>query len=234
ELTLRLTAVAVGYGITYEGQLLSQASDPEELIRTLHLIINQLVLDPQQDVLRIHAGAGTWQNRFFIATGNRGAGKTTLLLKLMLDGAEVHCDETVLLRDGQVQTFPRKFYVKSGALRCLPRIAGVCAGKRSYPGFFGGRLYFADPTDWHKPWRSRRGRPKAIFHLTPAFDQPPHVQPCPKVNMAQHLLCQTLNAADNFGGNIAQICRLVDACPCYSLRVGPLAATATLVRKTLA
>ncbi|MCX6997179.1 MAG: hypothetical protein NTV49_08850, partial [Kiritimatiellaeota bacterium] len=106
ELTLRLTAVEGGYGIAQGAQMLARAPDPEEIIRTLHLIINQLVLDTYQGVLRIHAGAGTWKNQLFIATGNRGAGKTTLLLKLMLDGAEVHCDETVLLRDGQVQTFP--------------------------------------------------------------------------------------------------------------------------------
>ena len=232
-ITLRLAAPDGAIRIEHDGRLLAQETDPALAIRTLHLLINQLVLEPQRDVLKLHAAAGTWQGRFFLATGDRGAGKTTLLLKMMFDGAEMHCDETVLLRDGLLQTFPRKFYIKDGTLQCLPRTAEVCAAKRSYPGFFSGRLYFADPTDFGRPWRSRQDRPWAIFNLTPAFDQPPCVQPCPKVDMAKYLLLQTINLSGNFGGHVAQVCRFLETCRCYSLRVGGLDATARLLQETL-
>ncbi len=220
--------------ILHEGRILAQETDLDAAIRMLHLLINQLVLEPQSEALKLHAAAGTWAGRFFMVTGDRGAGKTTLLLKLMLDGAEMHCDETVLLRDGLLQTFPRKFYIKTGTLACLPRVAAVCAAKHAYPGFYGKQLYFADPTDFGLPWRSRAGRPWAVFHLTPAFDQAPLIKPCAKVEMAKQLMMQTLQLTGDLGRHVAQVCRLVASCKCYSLRVGGLDATAALLKKTLA
>ena len=61
-----------------------QEEDPELAIRDLHLLINRLILEPHTEVLKLHAGAATWQERFFLVTGDRNAGKTTLLLKMML------------------------------------------------------------------------------------------------------------------------------------------------------
>jgi|GEM_PF-2955299 len=233
-ITLRLAKSDGFVHIVHEGQIIAQETDLEAAIRMLHLLINKLVLEPQTEVLKIHAAAGTWQGRFFLVTGDRGAGKTTLLLKMMLDGAEMHCDETVLLRDGRIQTFPRKFYIKTGTLPCLPRVAAICATKRAYPGFYGGRFYFADPTDFGLPWRSRTERPWAVFHLTPAFEQAPLLQPCAKVEMAKQLMLQTVNLAGDLGRHVAQVCRLLETCRCYSLRVGGLDATAALLQKTLA
>ena len=234
ELDLHLAASDGVVRIEHEGRVLACEADPGLVIRALHLQINQLVLEPQHEVLKLHAAAGTWQGRFFMVTGDRGAGKTTLLLKMMLDGAEMHCDETVLLRDGLLQTFPRKFYVKTGTLKCLPHVAAVCATKRAYPGFFGKQLYFADPTDFGLPWRSREAPPWAVFYLTPAFKRAPVMQPCPKVEMAKQLMLQTVNLAGDLGRHVEQVCRLVGACRCYSLRVGGLEATAALLKKTLA
>jgi hypothetical protein len=73
-----------------------------------------------------------------------------------------------------------------------------------------------------------------VFHLTPAFTQPPRLQPCAKVEMAKQLLLQTLNLAGDLGRPVTQVCRLVDACRCYSLRVGGLEATAALLKRALA
>ena len=233
EINLRLLRADGFIRIEYRGQIRAQETDPAAAIRMLHLLINQFVLEPQSETLKLHAAAGTWQGRFFFVTGNRGAGKTTLLVKMMLDGAEMHCDETVLMLDGQIQTYPRKFYIKDSSLQCLPRVKEVCATKRSYPGFFGGRLFFADPTDFGLPWHNRTGQPQAIFHLTPAFDQPPWLEPCPKVDMAKYLLLQTQNMAGDLGQHIARLCRLLENCRCYSLRVGALDATADLLKKTL-
>ena len=147
EISFRLVSEDGLIRVKQNGQILAQEADPELAIRDLHLLINRLVLEPHTEVLKLHAGAATWQERFFLVTGDRNAGKTTLLMKMMLDGAEMHCDETVLLHNNLIQTFPRKFYIKEGTLQHLPRIEEICAAKRSYPAFYGGRFYFADPTD---------------------------------------------------------------------------------------
>jgi hypothetical protein len=233
EISLRLETEEGLISVTQNGQTLVQQADPELAIRDMHLLINRLILEPHTEVLKLHTGAATWQKRFFLVTGDRNAGKTTLLLKLMLDGAEMHCDETVLLHDGLIQTFPRKFYVKNGTLQHLPRIREICADKRSYPTVFGPRFYFADPTDLGLHWRSEEARPWAIFHLTPAFDQPPRLDPCAKVDMVKHLLFQTIRLTGDFGFHVKQVCRMVDKCLCFSLQVGELNATADLLKEAL-
>lgn len=222
------------FRVEQDGRVQVWERDPDLAIRSLHLWLNHVVMEPQKDVLKLHAGAASWNGRFFLATGDRGAGKTTLLLKMMLDGAEMHCDETVILADRGVRTFPRKFYVKEGTLKCLPRVAELCKNKRAYPGFYGGRFYFLDPTDAGMRWRSREDQPWAVFHLTPSFDEPPQVRPCAKVEMAKHLLLQAINLSGDFGAHVAEVCRLLETCRCYSLRVGELGATAELVKAVLA
>ena len=113
EIFFRLETEEGMIRVKQNGQILAQEADPELAIRDLHLLINRLVLEPHTEVLKLHAGAATWGGRFFLVTGDSNAGKTTLLMKMMLDGAEVHCDETVLLHNGLIQTFPRKFYIKA-------------------------------------------------------------------------------------------------------------------------
>ena len=219
--------------VKQNGHILAQETDPELAIWDLHLLINHLVLEPHTEVLKLHAGAATWRKRFFLVTGDSNAGKTTLLMKMMLDGAEMHCDEIVLLCNGLIQTFPRKFYIKENALQHLPRIEEICVAKRSYPAFDGGRFYFADPTDLGLHWRSEEALPWAIFHLTPAFDKPPRLESCAKVDMAKHLLFQTIRLAGDFGFHVMQVCRLLDKCRCFSLQVGELNDTADLLKETL-
>lgn len=234
EIFVRLEIEEGMIRVKQNGQILVQEADPDLAIRDLHLLINRLVLEPHTEVLKLHAGAATWRELFFLVTGDSNAGKTTLLMKMMLDGAEVHCDETVLLHNGLIQTFPRKFYIKEGTLQHLPRIKEICAAKRSYPAFFGGRFYFADPTDLGLLWRSKEALPWAIFHLTPAFDKLPRLEPCAKVDMAKHLLFQTIRLAGDFGFHVMQVCRLLDKCRCFSLQVGGLNDTADLLKETLA
>ena len=232
-LSVELKRVGQALQLLHDGRVIAQSDDMEIALRYLHIYINDLVFRHMEEHLRLHAGAGTYNGRLFLVTGDRGAGKTTLLLQLMFDGADIHCDENVLLREGRIQTFPRKLYVKAGTLDCLPRMAAICARKRSYPGFYGGRFYFFDPTEAGLKWYSRNRPPDAIFHLVPDFGKKPELKECPKIDMARCLLFQSLNIAETPGPQIAYICRMLNGCRCYSLRVGDPAQTSATVKKAL-
>ena len=78
-------------------------------------------------------------------------------------------------------------------------MAAICARKRSYPGFYGGRFYFFDPTEAGLKWYSRNRPPDAIFHLVPDFGKKPELKECPKIDMARCLLFQSLNIAETPG-----------------------------------
>jgi len=214
--------------------VVSVSEDPAILVRDLHLYLYSTVMDGLRDHLRLHAASGSVDGRFFLLSGYRGAGKTTLLLRLLLDGADAHGDENVLVKDGRLRTFPRRFYLKHGTLDCLPELRAACAGKRRYPGFYGGWMHYVDPTDVGRAWRSAEGLPYAAFHLEPDFGAEPRLEPCAKTSMVQHLLGHALNLERDTGGHIASLCRALAACRCHTLRVGDLAKTAALVRGALA
>ena len=56
-------------------------------------------------------------------------------------------------------------------------------------------IYFADLTDLGLLWRSKEARPWVIFHLTPAIDKLPRLEPYAKVDMVKHFLFQTIRLA---------------------------------------
>ena len=234
EIILQLRSLNGLIQIVRRGSVLAQASQPDIVIRDLHMFINDLVLEARTDLLKLHAGAATWEGHYFLVTGDRGAGKTTLLLKMMLNGTDVHCDEIVLLEEGMVRTFLRKFHIRAGTLTLLPRVAEVCKTKHSYPDYSSGRFFFADPTDFGLAWHSRKSLPQAIFHLHSPFNKTPRMETCTKVDMAKHLLCQTINLTGDLGWHVQKICHLIEDCRCFSLRVGMLDQTAELVKEALA
>ena len=220
--------------IVRSGSVIAQAVQPDMVIRDLHMFINHLVLEEQTDSLKLHAGAATCEGRYFLITGDRYSGKTTLLLKMMLNGTDIHCDETVLLEEGMVRTFLRKFHIRAGTLPLLPRVAEVCKTMRSYPDYSSGCFYFADPTDFGLAWHTEKSLPQAILYLHSSFNGTPRLESCTKVDMAKHLLCQTINLTGDLGSNVKKICHLLEDCRCFSLQVGMLDQTAELVKEALA
>ncbi len=60
-----------------------------------------------------------------LVVGPSGAGKTTLATRLLLDGADVQGDESVLVRRGESLAVPRALHLKPGAARVLPELAAV-------------------------------------------------------------------------------------------------------------
>jgi hypothetical protein len=185
------------------------------------------------DATCLHGGAVSIDGRLVIVTGDRGAGKTTLLLRLLLDGAAFHCDEYLLARDGVVRTVPRRMHVKTGSLAHLPELADACHDVPLLKFGNGPHFLPIDPMDLGRPWRSARGKPAAIFHLTPAFDAEPVAEAVTQIEMVKRLMCQALSGHRRPGRQAEDVCAIVDGVPCFALRVGAAARTAAVVRKIL-
>ena len=83
-----------------------------------------------------------------LVVGPSGAGKSTLAARLLLDGADVQGDESVLVRREASLAVPRAVHLKPGYERWLPELAPV-AGRPAR----GGRGHGARPG----PARTTRG-----------------------------------------------------------------------------
>ncbi len=72
---------------------------------------------------RVHAATIDLDDARVLVVGPSGAGKTTLAARLLLDGADVQGDESVLVRRGESLAVPRALHLKPGSDHILPELA---------------------------------------------------------------------------------------------------------------
>ena len=65
-----------------------------------------------------------------LVVGPSGSGKTTLAARLLLDGADVQGDESVLVRRDASLAVPRALHLKPGYAPLLPELAALAPSSR--------------------------------------------------------------------------------------------------------
>lgn len=166
-------------------------------------------------------------------SGNKAVGKTTLLCKLLLSGAQVYCDEHVLLRDSTVIPFPRKFHIKPGTISLFPEIRDACSRLRIYTSHAGGALYFFDPTNCGKSWEIFEDKLSAIFYLEPNHGGNSQITTIPAWQMTQRLMEQIDNFAARADAQIKSLCSVIKQSKRFVLRVGNLDEAVKIFRERL-
>jgi hypothetical protein len=121
-----------GFTVIEEGDALATATSPEEAADVVHVRAHRRAFElaSLSGWARVHAAtvdlATTAGRRSrVLVVGPSGAGKTTLATRLLLDGADVQGDESVLVRRGESLAVPRALHLKPGAARVLPELAAV-------------------------------------------------------------------------------------------------------------
>jgi len=222
------------YVIIEGGEPLVSSSDAEWITLYLHELINYRVSWYVSDLIKIHAASGAFRGKRFLLVGDKGAGKTTLITRLLLEGAAVYGDETVLLQEGDVMPFPRKFHLKEGTLPLLPQLAPICDKLTSYPAYYGGRFFFFDPTDAGFEWQITNGKVDTLFYLEPAHGEQSEIERCPYWLMVQKLLLQSSDFANNPEAQIGELCHLVDRSDNFIIHLGELDSAVMLIKDVLA
>ncbi|MFC1489399.1 hypothetical protein ACFL6B_06095 [Thermodesulfobacteriota bacterium] len=196
-------------------------------------MINYYVRAKLPELLTIHSGCATINNKRFILVGDKGVGKTTLLCKLLFSGEMVHSDEYVILDDSQIIPFPRKFLIKEGTLKFIPELFNICKNLRSYPSSFNGFYFFFDPTDGGYNWEITSKRMDAIFHLEPNHGEETRVESIPKWQMVEKVMLQIDNFSSEPGLQIKNLSRVVNECECFNLYLGDLDQAVKIIKEKL-
>jgi hypothetical protein len=125
ELRYTVEATDAGFAIAEEGDALAVVATPEQAADAVHVRAHRRAFElaSLSGWARVHAATVDLDGVRVLVVGPSGAGKTTLAARLLLDGADVQGDESVLVRRGESFAVPRALHLKPGTDRVLPELA---------------------------------------------------------------------------------------------------------------
>ena len=114
-----------GYEVEEEGDALAILADADEAADAVHVRAHRRAFELASLAgwVRVHAATVDLDGTRVLVVGPSGSGKTTLAARLLLDGADVQGDESVLVRRDASLAVPRALHLKSGYAQLLPELA---------------------------------------------------------------------------------------------------------------
>ena len=221
--------VDAGYRIVEDGRDAGSESRPGAVGYVLFQHMHRMALAALSGHTKIHAGSASWNGRRFLIVGAAQSGKTTLMTRLLYEGFTVSGDELVLVRAGRAQSYPRRFGVRPGTVALIPQLAPLAAAVSGRAGMFP-----VDPAALGFEWRIGAGPVSAVFVVEPNHGGDSAVAPCPKYLMAQRLMTHSWAPDGGVRDWIAEVCAMLAAADCYTLRLGDLGAAVAALRDALA
>jgi ABC-type glutathione transport system ATPase component len=105
----RVTATSDGIAVAEEGDALAVAENPEDAADLVHVRAHRRAFELASLAgwVRVHAATVDLDGTRVLIVGPSGTGKTTLATKLLVEGADVQGDESVLVRRGESLAVPR-------------------------------------------------------------------------------------------------------------------------------
>jgi hypothetical protein len=157
---LHIRSAGDRFDASEDGVFAATLSTIDETVSYVERRLHELALGPLSDWTKLHAGCGVWNGRRFLVVGDRGAGKTTMMARLLFEGCSVEGDEMVLLRDGDVMAYPRRFGIRRRTLKLVPQIGRLAphlleGPEADQPGGF--HVLALDPAQVGVPWRITAG-----------------------------------------------------------------------------
>jgi hypothetical protein len=147
-----IVRVAGGFAVVEEGDALTTASDAVAAAEAVHVRAHRRAFELASLAgwVRVHAATVDLDGARVLVVGPSGAGKTTLATRLLLEGADVQGDESVLVRRDASLAVPRALHLKPGYEQWLPEVAAI---RDSLPTV--GEVAILDPAQLGRPWRLR-------------------------------------------------------------------------------
>jgi hypothetical protein len=163
------SASAAGVAIAEEGDALATVPTAEEAADVIHVRAHRRAFElaSLSGWARLHAATVDLDGVRVLVVGPSGTGKTTLTTRLLLDGADVQGDESVLVRRGESLAVPRALHLKPGAELVLPELAPVLP---TLPVV--GEVTVLDPARVGRPVRLRLAPVAHVVLLAPGSPEP--------------------------------------------------------------
>ena len=206
-----------GYDLSEDGRALAKRVAPRSAADFLVERMHQTAVGVLDEYTKIHAGCATWRGKRFVAIGPARSGKTTLMTRLLYEGFDVHCDDLVLLRRGDVLPYPKLFRVRRNALHLLPQLSPSVRERAS------GRDHLPlDPVRLGFAWRVEPAPPTVVFFLERNHSGATKREVCPRIAMAERIMSHSNGPAGGAREWLEDVRRLVESATPFVLTVGDL------------
>ena len=233
---LEVRREAGGYRVREDGQDRGVMADPDEAGALVERRLHELAFGALAERTKIHAGCATWKGRRFLAVGQGRAGKTTLMTKLLVEGFSVEGDEMVLLRDGRVVAYPRRFGIRRRTLALVPEVGALVPHLSGPPDSDepdGYQVLALDPSQLGLPWHIGSGPVDVLFLLDRRHPGPTRATACPDHVMVQGIMAQSNPPSTGRAAWVRDVCAVVRGASGYLLTLGDLDTAVSAVRQCL-
>jgi hypothetical protein len=201
--------------------------------KTLYQRLDHRAIAALPDHIRITAATGMHAGSAFLLVGPPRSGKTTLALSLMFEGIEIAGDQLVLLRDGEVVAFPRKFYAREESLSRLPRLRLIDKFAACISNPQEGRFVALDPLEFGRPWRIAPAPVYTILYIEPNFGGRSTLRRSGKVEMVRRVLPCCAPPISGRKGWLGDLTAIIDRAETFVMEFGDLDSAVAAIQTLL-
>ncbi|MFN8027993.1 MAG: glycosyltransferase [Acidimicrobiia bacterium] len=224
------------YRVVEEGDLVATVATAAEARDTVHLRCHRRAFEwaSRQGWLRLHGALVDLDGVRVLCTGPSGAGKSTLALRLLLDGAAVQGDESVLLRPGAVVAVARPLHLKPGTDAVVPELASLRASLPEIEEVLvldPGRVADGALGEQVVPWVISVAPLDHVVLLTPGA--PPECEPLGHTAALPELLAEVFPVTEHAGSVLARLTAALQGVRCHRLGPADPAAMERALRRAL-
>lgn len=202
------------------GDELAVVASTVALASVLHTRVHRRAFElaARRGWVRFHAATADVAGRRVLAVGPSGTGKTTLALGLLVAGAEVQGDESVLVQHGRSLAVPRRFHVKAGSEVLVPEAAAWLRDARPLDGAPG--VLALDPSVAGRPWRTSLAPVDDVL-LLHRTDGPSTLGPATSADALAVLTHEAFRTVEPRAAVVRAVAGLASRATFHQLHLGP-------------
>ena len=165
--------------------------------------------------VRLHAAVVDGSGGRTLIVAPSGTGKTTLSCRLLLDGAAVAADESVMIRNGIALPVARRFHLKSDLEAAVPDLGPYTT---ELPSLGGGSVRAFDPSEANFPWSVTQAQVAHVVLLERGVERST-LTPGSAVAVMPEIVAESFPHQEPTGALLAEIAAVLTRAQCWRLRM---------------